>query len=149
MTPIQIALVTVTWRHGQDRRTRLFDAVAAALPAIDGEERAARTHRILDTVDRLHPLLANPGELERETESLLGEWVRWTLQRRSETETALLHGLATVLGPLPAETEAAWRAALDLFHEILAQLLLRPFGASVAGRPTGGAHGHEQPEARP
>ena len=131
MTPTQIALATATWRRSQDRRSRLHDAVAAALPTVDGEERAARADRILDTVDRLHPLLARPGELERETESLIGEWALWTLQRRAETETALLHGLAAVLGPLPAETEAAWRAALDLFHEILAQLVLRPFGSGV------------------
>ncbi len=135
MTPNQIALVTATWQRCQDRRALVHDAVAATLPADDGEERATRAARILDAVDRLHPLLARPGDLEQETEALIGDWARWTLHRRAATETALLTGLATALGPLPAETEAAWRAALDLFHEILAQLVLRPFGATPAGRP--------------
>lgn len=137
MTPTQIELVTATWRRCQDRRPLVHDAVAATLPADDGEERAARAARILHTVDRLHPLLAHPAELERETGALIGEWAQWTLDRRVETEAALLHGLAAALGPLPAETGAAWRAALDLFHEILAQLVLRPFGTTLTG-PTSG-----------
>lgn len=135
MTPTQIALVTATWHRCQDRRPLVHDAVAANLPADDGEERATRAASILDTVDRLHPLLARPGELEQETEALIGDWALWTLHRRAATETALLTGLATALGPLPAETEAAWWAALDLFHEILAQLVLRPFGATLTGGP--------------
>lgn len=129
MTPTQIELVTTTWRHCQDRRAELHRAVAAALPAGDGEERAARAARILDAVDRLHPLLAHPAELEREAGDLIGEWAQWTLDRRTETETALVHGLATTVGPLPADWRTAWLAALDLFHEILAQLVLRPFGS--------------------
>lgn len=128
MTPTQIALVTASWRRSQDRWRALYDATAAALPADDREERAAR---ILDTVDRLHPLLAHPAALERETEALIGQWAQWTLDRRAETEGALLCGLAAALGPVPAETEAAWRAALDLFHEILGQLVLRPFGSGL------------------
>ncbi len=136
MTPTQIALVTATWRRCQDRRSLVHDAVAAALPALDGEERAARAARILDAVDRPHPVLAHPADLEHETGALIGEWAQWTLDRRAETEAALLHGLAAALGPLPAETGVAWRAALDLFHEILAQLVLRPFGSAPAS-PTG------------
>ncbi|MEZ5410821.1 MAG: hypothetical protein R2761_22525 [Acidimicrobiales bacterium] len=147
MTPTQIALVTATWRRCHDRRPLVHDAVAATLPAVDGEERAARAARILDAVDRLHPLLAHPAELERETGALIGDWAQWTLDRRAETEAALLHGLTTALGPLPAETGAAWRAALDLFHEILAQLVLRPFGPAAAGPP--GLERHRPPEARP
>ncbi len=135
MTPTQIALVTATWRRCQDRRPMVHDAVAATLPADDGEERANRAASILHTVDRLHPLLARPGDLEQETEALIGDWALWTLHRRATTETALLTGLATALGPLPVETEAAWRAALDLFHEILAQLVLRPFGATLYAGP--------------
>jgi len=138
MTPTQIAIVTATWRRCREQRPLVHGAVAATLPAGDGpagdgEERAARAARILDAVDRLHPLLAHPAELEREAEDLIGEWAQWTLDRRAETEAALLHGLAAALGPLPDETGAAWRAALDLFHEILAQLVLRPFGPAAAG----------------
>ncbi len=132
MTPTQIALVTATWRRGQNQRPLMSGAVAAALTADDGEERAARAARILHAVDRLHLLLAYPAELERETGALVGEWAQWTLDRRAETEAALLHGLAAALGPLPDETGAAWRAALDLFHEILAQLVLRPFNPPAA-----------------
>lgn len=149
MTPTQIAIVTATWRRCQDQRPLVHDAVAANLPADDGEERAARAARILDAVDRLHPLLAHPAELERETGAPIGEWAQWTLDRRAGTEAALLHGLAAALGALPDETGEAWRAALDLFHEILAQLVLRPFGPNAAVRAAA-PHPHcSEPGGRP
>lgn len=132
MTPTQIALVTGSWQRCQARRSLVHDAVAASLPTSEGEDRAERAARILDTVDRLHPLLPHPAALERETGAVIGQWAAWTLARRAETESALLTGLTAALGPLGPETDGAWRAALDLFHEILGELVLRPFGPGGA-----------------
>jgi hypothetical protein len=136
MTPDEIDAVVVSWRALARRRIELLDVVAAHLPQSDDWAPRVRAAWILEAVDRCNSCLGQASCLGEVAASMVGtRLVRETSALRIDG-WALLVGVELSL-PLDPSQRVAWRRAWQLFAELVAGLMLEPFGPGrSAGPPT-------------
>ena len=126
MTPVQISRVAATWRAAVRRRSDLQFAIADNLPA--GTRHVdAKAEWIMQTVDRLVPLLVSPTQLCVAAKDMVEQRGTVTTADLIASRDALLAGLAKVLGPQSEATLAAWNQACGLFADVIAALVVNPF----------------------
>ena len=126
MTPVQISRVTATWRAAGRRRPELQTAIADNLP-IGTRHVEAKAEWIMQTVDRLVPLLTKPTELCVAANEMVERRETVTTADLIASRDALLAGLAYVLGPPSEPTLVAWNQACGLFADVIAALVVNPF----------------------
>jgi hypothetical protein len=126
VTPIQISRVAATWRAAERRRSDLQTAIAGNLPP-GTRHVEAKAMWIMQTVDRLLPLLASPTQLCDAAHDMVERRGTVTTADLIASRDALLAGLAHVLGPPSEPTLVAWNQACGLFADVIAALVVNPF----------------------
>jgi hypothetical protein len=129
MTPLQIDEVVRSWRSACEQRDELRRGITAHLPQgsmpVD-----ARADWILQTVDRLLPVLATPHEVATTATAMAALRHAVTSSELRSDKQALMAGLEAVLGPLSEECTLAWHRACGLFGDVIAELIFNPFRES-------------------
>jgi hypothetical protein len=87
----------------------------------------AKADWIMQTVDRLVPLLTRPTQLCIAAQDMVERRGIVTTADLVASRDALLAGLAHVLGPPSEPTLAAWNQACGLFADVISALVVNPF----------------------
>jgi hypothetical protein len=123
---VQISRVAATWRAAGRRRWDLKAAIASNLP--DGTRHVDdKAEWIMQTVDRLVPLLTSPTQLCIAAQEMVERRGPMTTADLVASRDALLAGIAHVLGPQSEQTLVAWHQACGLFADVIAALVVNPF----------------------
>lgn len=118
----------MTWRAAVCRRSDLQAAIARNFP--DGTRNVEdKAEWIMQTVDRLVPLLTSPTQLCIAAQEMVKRQETVTTADLVASRDALLAGIADVLGPQSEPTLAAWHQACGLFADVIAALVVNPFCA--------------------
>jgi hypothetical protein len=126
MTPAQIVRVDASWRAACRRRSELQTAITLNMPP--GTKKVeVRAEWIMQTVDRLVPLLASPTQLPPAAKEMVARRGKVTSADLIAARDALLAGLSHVLGDLSPPTLVAWHQACGLFADVIAALIVNPF----------------------
>jgi hypothetical protein len=126
VTPVQISRVAATWRAAGRHRLDLKTAIASSLP--DGTRHVdAKAEWIMQTVDRLVPLLTSPTQLCIAAQEMVERRGTMTTADLVASRDALLAGLDHVLGPPSEQTLVAWHQACGLFADVISALAVNPF----------------------
>lgn len=127
MTPDELDAVAVTWQVLARRRREVLDVIADHLPDSSRWPARERASWIVEAVDRWSSCLARPSCLDEVAASMVGRRpLRDSAALRTEGR-ALLVGLE-LSAPLAPDARTGWRRAWQLFAEVLAPLMLEPFG---------------------
>jgi hypothetical protein len=126
MTPAQIARVDSSWRAACRCRSELQAAITLNMPA--GTKKVDdKAQWIMQTVDRLVPLLTSPTQLPPAAMEMVERRGKVTSDDLIAARDALLAGLDHVLGDLSEPTLVAWHQACGLFADVIASLIVNPF----------------------
>ena len=118
--------VEATWRAACRRRAEIQAAIAENLPP-ETTGVKARAEWIMQTVDRLAPLLVRPTQLCVAAKAMAEQRGAVTSADLVADRDALLEALHHVLGSQSEPTLTTWHQAFGLFADIIAAFIVNPF----------------------